>query len=140
MSKGLRVDEICQSKTQPVGSDMTSWSRPLTASAPIASRSAHTQDDQAETFLLKLIRGAGLTGLAGIRPRRGRVIRPLLDTTRHDLRTYLSVLGEQWIEDESNEDLANPRNRIRHRVLPELDCAVGGSTRPAIARTAGLAR
>jgi tRNA(Ile)-lysidine synthase len=100
----------------------------------------HTQDDQAETFLLKLIRGAGLTGLAGIRPRRGRIIRPLLDATRSDLRTYLSVLGEHWIEDESNEDLANPRNRIRHRVLPELDCAVGASTRPAIARTARLAR
>ena len=100
----------------------------------------HTQDDQAETFLLKLIRGAGLTGLAGIRPRRGRVIRPLLDAARGELRTYLSVVGEHLIEDESNEDLANPRNRIRHRVLPELDCAAGASTRPAIARAAGLAR
>jgi len=100
----------------------------------------HTQDDQAETFLLKLIRGAGLTGLSGIRPRRGRIIRPLLDAARSDLRTYLSVLGERWIEDESNEDLANPRNRIRHRVLSELDCAAGASTRSAIARTAGLAR
>jgi tRNA(Ile)-lysidine synthase len=100
----------------------------------------HTQDDQAETFLLKLIRGAGLTGLAGIRPRRGRVVRPLLDVARGDLRTYLSALGEDWIDDESNEDLANPRNRIRHRVLPELDCAAGASTRPAIARAAGLAR
>jgi tRNA(Ile)-lysidine synthase len=100
----------------------------------------HTQDDQAETFLLKLIRGAGLTGLAGIRPRRGRAIRPLLDVARSDLRTYLSALGEHWIEDESNDDLANPRNRIRHRVLPELDCAAGASTRPAIARAAGLAR
>jgi tRNA(Ile)-lysidine synthase len=100
----------------------------------------HTQDDQAETFLLKLIRGAGLTGLAGIRPRRGRVIRPLLDAARGDLRKYLSDVGQEWIDDESNEDLANPRNRIRHRVLPELDCAAGASTRPAIARAAGLAR
>ena len=100
----------------------------------------HTQDDQAETLLLKLIRGAGLTGLAGIRPWRGRVIRPLLDVSRGDLRKYLSDLGQDWIDDESNEDLANPRNRIRHRVLPELDCAVGASTSPAIARAAGLAR
>ena len=100
----------------------------------------HTQDDQAETFLLKLIRGAGLTGLAGIRPRRGRIIRPLLDVGRNDLRKYLSDVGQEWIDDESNEDLANPRNRIRHRVLPELDCAAGASTRPAIARAAGLAR
>jgi tRNA(Ile)-lysidine synthase len=100
----------------------------------------HTQDDQAETFLLKLIRGAGLTGLAGVRPRRGRIIRPLLDTSRADLRKYLTERGHTWIEDESNADLGNPRNRIRHRVLPELDCAAGGSARPAIARAAGLAR
>ena len=100
----------------------------------------HTQDDQAETFLLKLIRGAGLTGLAAIRPRRGQIIRPLLDTPRGDLRKYLSDIGQQWIDDETNDDLANPRNRIRHRVLPELDCAAGASTRPVIARAAGLAR
>ena len=100
----------------------------------------HTQDDQAETFLLKLIRGAGLTGLAGIHPRRGRVIRPLLDVARADLRSYLAERGERWIEDESNDDLENPRNRIRHVVLPELDCAASGPTRPAIARAAGLMR
>jgi len=100
----------------------------------------HTQDDQAETLLLKLIRGAGLTGLAGIRQRRGRIIRPLLDAARSDLRKYLADIGQEWIEDESNEDLANPRNRIRHRVLPELDRAAGTSTRSAIARAAGLAR
>src|SRR5678815_1652436 len=56
----------------------------------------HTQEDQGETVLLKLIRGSGLTGLAGIRPRRGRLIRPLLDTARGDLRSYLSALGEHW--------------------------------------------
>ena len=100
----------------------------------------HTQDDQAETLLLQLIRGAGLTGLAGIRPRRGRIIRPLVDAARGDLREYLADVGQGWIEDESNADLANPRNRIRHRVLPELDCAAGALTRPAIARAAGLAR
>src|SRR5258705_7583464 len=100
----------------------------------------HTQDDQAETFLLKLIRGAGLTGLAGIYPRRGRIIRPLLDVSRADLRGYLTGRGERWIGDESNDDLDNPRNRIRHVVLPELDCAPPGPTRPAIARAAGLTR
>ena len=100
----------------------------------------HTQDDQAETFLLKLIRGAGLTGLGGIHPRRGRVIRPLLDVSRADLRNFLVQRGESWIEDESNQELANPRNRIRHLVLPELDCAANGPTRPGIARAAGLIR
>ena len=100
----------------------------------------HTQDDQAETFLLKLMRGAGLRGLGGIYPQRGAVIRPLLDVTRDDLRAYLRSRAETWVEDETNEDLENPRNRIRHRVLPELDRAAGGSTRRAISRAAALIR
>ena len=100
----------------------------------------HTEDDQAETFLLKLMRGAGLTGLAGIYPRRGIVIRPVLDATRQELREYLRSRGETWVDDETNEDLGNPRNRVRHRVLPELDLAAGAATRPAIARAAGLIR
>ena len=100
----------------------------------------HTEDDQAETFLLKLMRGAGLTGLAGIYPRRGIVIRPVLDATRQELRDYLRSRGETWVEDETNEDLGNPRNRVRHRVLAELDLAAGAATRPAIARAAGLIR
>ena len=100
----------------------------------------HTQDDQAETFLLKLMRGAGLTGLAGIYPRRGRVIRPVLDVMRAELRTYLEARGERWVDDETNDDLDNPRNRVRHRVLPELDRAAGGATRANIARAAALIR
>ena len=113
-----------------------------TAAAIGATRIAvgHTEDDQAETFLLKLMRGAGLTGLAGIYPQRGMVIRPILDATRAELREYLRGRGETWVEDETNEDLANPRNRVRHRVLPELDRAAGGPTRAAIARAAGLIR
>jgi tRNA(Ile)-lysidine synthase len=100
----------------------------------------HTRDDQAETFLLKLIRGAGLTGLAGIYPRKGAIVRPLLDVSRADLRECLKARGESWIEDETNTDLTNPRNRIRHRVIPELDAAYGGPTSASIARGAGLAR
>jgi tRNA(Ile)-lysidine synthase len=100
----------------------------------------HTEDDQAETYLIKLIRGAGPTGLGGIYPRRGRVIRPLLDVSRSDLRDYLTSRGEDWVEDETNADLDNFRNRIRHQVLPSLDLASRGRTRPAIARAAALAR
>ena len=113
-----------------------------TATATGADRIAvgHTQDDQAETFLLRLMRGAGLTGLGGIYPQRGIVIRPLLDVTRADLRRYLLDVGETWVEDESNADIDNPRNRIRHRVLPELDQAAAASTRPTIARAAALIR
>ena len=100
----------------------------------------HTQDDQAETVLLKLMRGAGLTGLGGIHPRRGAVIRPLLEVADTDLRAYLAAQGEQWVEDESNDDLDNPRNRVRHRILPEMDRAAGGSTHAAISRAATLIR
>jgi tRNA(Ile)-lysidine synthase len=100
----------------------------------------HTRDDQAETFLLKLIRGAGMTGLGGIYPRRGNVVRPLLDVTRNDLRRYLESRGQTWMDDETNEDLGNPRNRIRHRVLPELDLAAASSASPAIARAAAIVR
>jgi tRNA(Ile)-lysidine synthase len=100
----------------------------------------HTRDDQAETFLLKLIRGAGLAGLGAIYPRRGALVRPLLDVSREDLRNYLKRRVEVWVEDESNAELTTPRNRVRHRVVPELDAAYGGPTSASIARAAGLVR
>ena len=100
----------------------------------------HTRDDQAETFLLKLARGAGSSGLGGVYPRRGGIVRPLLDVSREDIRQWLWARGQGWVEDESNADLSNPRNRIRHRVLPELDAAYGGPTRAQLARAADLAR
>jgi tRNA(Ile)-lysidine synthase len=100
----------------------------------------HTRDDQAETFLLKLIRGAGLIGLGGIYPRREKVVRPLLDVSRAELRAYLETRGQAWVEDETNAELENPRNRIRHRVLPELDRAYGAEVSPAIARAAAIVR
>ena len=100
----------------------------------------HTQDDQAETFLLKLARGAGLTGLGAVYPRRDDVIRPLIDASRAELREFLQQCGEPWVEDDTNTDLANPRNRIRHRVLPELEGAYRGPVRPGIARAAELVR
>ena len=81
----------------------------------------HTRDDQAETFLLKLLRGAGPRGLGGIYPRRGIVIRPLLEITRADLENFLEVNQIPSCEDETNRDLTNPRNRLRHEVLPFLN-------------------
>ena len=99
----------------------------------------HTRGDQAETFLLKLARGAGLSGLGGIYPARGRLIRPLLDVTRSELRSYLQASGERWVEDETNADVSNPRNRVRHVVLPQLASALGPAIVDAIARTASMA-
>lgn len=100
----------------------------------------HTLDDQAETVLLKLMRGAGPGGLGGVYPSKGIVVRPLLQVSRDELRSWLASLGQPWMEDESNADVSNPRNRVRHQVLPQLDLAYGGSTRAAIARSAELAR
>jgi len=98
----------------------------------------HTLDDQAETFLLKLLRGAGATGLGAIYPRRDRIIRPVLDASRAELRDYLRTIGETWVEDETNADVSNPRNRVRHEVLPHLEASLGLPARRAIARAAGL--
>jgi tRNA(Ile)-lysidine synthase len=98
----------------------------------------HTLDDQAETFLLKLLRGAGATGLGAIYPVRGAVVRPVLETSRTELREYLRALGETWVEDETNADMSNPRNRVRHHVLPHLETTLGLPARRAIARAAGL--
>lgn len=80
----------------------------------------HTRDDQAETVLLHLTRGTGTAGLAGMPLRRDRFIRPLLGFSRQQVREYCSQQGLSFVEDASNVDLRYGRNRIRHRVLPEL--------------------
>jgi tRNA(Ile)-lysidine synthase len=81
---------------------------------------AHTRDDQAETVLLRLLRGAGRRGLGGIRPRRGRIIRPMLACDRIQVRGYLVERGATWRRDLSNFDLAFERARVRHGFLPAL--------------------
>lgn len=101
---------------------------------------AHTRDDQAETVLMHLTRGAGLSGARGIEPRSADFIRPLLDCPRHDLRAWLTARGEQWREDETNADLANPRNRVRHVVLPALREALNPTADAALARFADILR
>jgi tRNA(Ile)-lysidine synthase len=81
---------------------------------------AHTADDQAETILLNLVRGAGLRGSRGMPARRGRVVRPLLGTRRADLRAALEREGIGFREDATNADVRRSRARIRHDVLPAL--------------------
>jgi tRNA(Ile)-lysidine synthase len=82
---------------------------------------AHTADDQAETVLAHLIRGTGLTGLAGIYPIAGAVVRPLLGTRRAELREYLRAIGQPWREDSTNRDTRRMRARIREQLLPLLE-------------------
>jgi tRNA(Ile)-lysidine synthase len=80
----------------------------------------HSREDQAETFLLRLLRGAGAKGLSGIRPRAGIVVRPLLEISRAALRRYVADHGLAFREDASNADVRIPRNRIRHDLIPVL--------------------
>ena len=91
---------------------------------------AHHRDDQAETILLNLIRGChGLVGMPEERELAPglRVVRPLLSTSRSDLRTWAAQVGIPWHEDASNDDLAFARNRIRHSVLPTFAAVPGFS-------------
>ena len=85
---------------------------------------AHTLDDQAETVLMKLLRGAWTEGLSGIHPvlsfPRGEVLRPLLGVRRTEIESWLRQLGQSWREDATNADITFTRNRIRHELLPEL--------------------
>ena len=100
----------------------------------------HTRDDQAETVLLRLFRGAGTRGLTGIKPRRGSIIRPLIDF-RHDvLVEYLRATGRAWMEDSSNRDVALTRNWLRHALLPVLTERFGAGVVNVLSRTADLAR
>jgi tRNA(Ile)-lysidine synthase len=114
---------------------------------------AHTLDDQAETVLMKLSRGAGTRGLAGIypevsiqhsafssQPRAKTVVRPLLATRREGLIDYLGELGQDWREDSSNRDLRHTRNRMRHGIIPRLERQVNPAIREALAEAAEIAR
>lgn len=85
---------------------------------------AHHRNDQAETFLLRALRGSGPDGLAAMRPWRkfaaGRHWRPLLETSRDDLLAYAQQHGLSWLDDPSNEDTHHDRNFLRQRILPLL--------------------
>jgi tRNA(Ile)-lysidine synthase len=121
---------------------------------------AHTLDDQAETVLLKLTRGAGTRGLAGIYPKKAvshqpsaisknqpdldhdvkTIVRPLLGSRRSQLREYLAEVGQAWREDASNQDLRHTRNRIRQEILPLLEQKVNPAVCETLAESAEIAR
>ena len=99
---------------------------------------AHTRDDQAETLLMRLLRGSGSRGLSGMRPRSGDVIRPLLDVSRAEVLEHLRRRGLPWREDPTNADLSLLRNRIRRELLPYLESRFNPKARAVLARTAAL--
>ncbi len=103
-----------------------------------AIATGHTRDDQAETVLLHLTRGAGLAGVAGMRPERDGIVRPLLTLGRADTVAICAAAGITPREDPTNRSLRFARNRIRHRVLPEL-ARLNPEITSAIARLADAA-
>ena len=76
--------------------------------------------DRVETFLFNATKGAGLSGLRGIKPLNGKIVRPLLDSNKEEIYTYAKEEGLQWREDDSNQSIKYARNKIRHKVLPVL--------------------
>jgi tRNA(Ile)-lysidine synthase len=115
---------------------------------------AHTLDDQAETILLRLVRGTGTRGLAGIYPKlnilaaslpsrtagAAFIVRPLLNTSKKDLEAYLEEIAQEWRDDSSNLDPRFSRNRVRSGILPWLEENLNPSVRNTLAEAAEVAR
>ena len=120
---------------------------------------AHTADDQAETVLMRLIRGAGTKGMAGIHPIRygeealntqdtkvstkghkGAIVRPMLGVRRREVEQYLRGLGQEWREDASNRDQKLLRNRVRHSLLPLLEKEFNPAVVEVLSDVAEIAR
>lgn len=117
----------------PRGKSREEWAREGRYDALEAARArggwdlvatAHSADDQAETVLLRIGRGSGLRGLAGILPLAGKVVRPVLGLSGRELRGAARECGLGWREDATNGDLAMPRNHLRHEVLPRIEGAL----------------
>lgn len=125
---------------------------PLAATAHFMTKIAtgHTLDDQAETVLMRLVRGTGLRGLSGIHPRLtvedeggetlGEIIRPLLEVRRRELEQYLERLGQPWRDDSTNTDVKFTRNRMRQMVLPLLEREFNPEVAQSLAELAEIAR
>jgi len=115
-----------------------------------AVATGHTLDDQAETVLMRVLRGAGTRGLGGIYPRKevlccdgkgiGYVVRPLLEIRRTEIRAYLQSLNQPWREDATNADLQYTRNRVRHGLIPLIETRFKPTAVAGLAQLAEVAR
>ncbi len=96
---------------------------------------AHTRDDLVENFLIMSMRGAGLTGLAGLKPARGLWLRPLLHRTRDELREFVEREGIQFVDDPANDDPQYTRVAVRQQIIPEIWTSFGETALVNIARS-----
>jgi tRNA(Ile)-lysidine synthase len=99
---------------------------------------AHTSDDRVETFLLNLLRGAGLEGMVSMAPVSGNTVRPLIETSHDDVQHFLIASKQAWRTDASNLDPSFARNRVRHELLPALEKAYNPRLRNTLSRTVDL--
>lgn len=100
----------------------------------------HNADDQAETLIMRLLRGASLKGLCGIPPVRDRIIRPLITTTRDEIERFLKNLNMPYLPDQSSSEQNYLRNRVRHQLIPILKNQYNPETLSVLCRTAELLR
>ena len=100
---------------------------------------AHHRDDNVETVILNLLRGSGVDGLAGIAPKNGNILRPLLSISRQDILDYLQLQGQDYVTDSTNLEDDALRNRIRHHVIPLLE-TINPAATENIAQTAKYLR
>ncbi|MCL5105717.1 MAG: tRNA lysidine(34) synthetase TilS [Armatimonadetes bacterium] len=99
----------------------------------------HTADDRAESVLLNIIRGTGTDGLGSIRPVRGNIVRPLIETTRKEVEEYIAQNRLPYRVDESNMDVTYARSRVRHELLPLLERDYNPQIRRALINLADIA-
>jgi tRNA(Ile)-lysidine synthase len=136
-------------KTPTSGNTGQKWGTRYTSSLDKIA-TGHTLDDQAETVLMRMVRGSGLRGLAGIYPRIpvedeqgeicGEIVRPLLGIRRRELETYLNDIGQCWREDATNTDTALTRNRVRKLVVPLLERELNPGVAENLAELAEISR
>lgn len=101
---------------------------------------AHHENDQAETVLFQLFRGCGLSGLRGILPERGNIIRPILCLSREEIEAYLREKSMCWCEDATNASVHYSRNKIRHQILPAAEEGISRGVVSHIGKAAQIVR
>jgi tRNA(Ile)-lysidine synthase len=136
LAGSIGVDFRCVTVDVPAGANVEARARDVRLAAlPPGTMTGHTADDQAETMLINLLRGAGTSGLAGIRPGPTK---PILALRRSETRWLCADMGLTVVDDPTNRDPRFVRNRVRAEVVPLLDDIAGRDVTALLARTAEL--
>ncbi|MDH3606330.1 MAG: tRNA lysidine(34) synthetase TilS [Acidimicrobiia bacterium] len=141
---GIQLD-VVEARVDPAAPSFEDTARQARYQALLAAAkpeetvvTGHTSDDQAETVLGNVLRGAGAAGLSGIPVRRGRIHRPLLGVSREQTRALANELSLPFVDDPENESPALRRNRLRRSLIPQLESQFNPALRAALARTAAV--